>query len=527
MKNAVQATLSGTSTDAFIAKLDPTGAALAYSTYYGGSGSETGDAIAVDPSGGAYVTGRSDTGFPVTSGSFQGSRVCSQDAFVLKLNSSGGVAYSGCLGGGSGDEGRAIVADSSGNAYVVGGTTSGSGASGFPLVNPLQQPAGFEEVFLAKINPTGSTLLFSTLLGGTQSDRGQGVALDSFNNIFVTGYAGSSNFPTLNPVQAATGAVGFDNAIVAKFKGDGSAMLWSTYLGGSTLDQARGIASDASGNVYITGITGSKNFPAVNALQSALGSGTSTQSFLTRIGEIPVINTGGILGAAAFTPPLTPGAIVSLFGNYLAASTGGAVAVPLSTVLSGTIVKVNGIAAPLYFSSPTQVNFQMPFEAPAGSAQVTVTLANLTSAVTTVSLAATAPGIFTTNSSGKGQGVVLNAQTGEFAAPAGSIPGVAARPIPRGQFITIYCAGLGAVNDPPASGHAALSSPLSRTLAPVTVTVGGVSVPADFAGLTPAFVGLYQVNVQIPANAPTGDAVTLTLFVGGAQSNSVTIAVQP
>ena len=231
------------------------------------------------------------------------------------------------------------------------------------------------------------------------------------------------------------------------------------------------------------------------------------------------------MGGAAFTAAVAPGAITSLFGNYLSASIGRAPAIPLATVLSGTIVKVNGVAAPIYFTAPTQVNFQMPFEAAAGTAQVTVTLANLTSAVTNVTLSSAAPGIFTANSAGTGQGAVLNAVTAEIAAPTGSLTG--AKPIPRGQFITIYCAGLVAVNDTPVSGTAALSSPLSRTVSPTTVTVGGVTVPADFAGLTPGFVGLYQVNVQIPATATTGDAVPLTISVGGTQSNSVTIAIAP
>jgi uncharacterized protein (TIGR03437 family) len=530
VRNALQATLapSGSTAareDMFVTKFDPQGG-LAYSTYYGGSGTERGQAIAVDPSGAAHITGRTDTGFPTTAGTFQGAGPCPSTIPVLKLNPTGGLAYAACFAGRSGGEGYAILADKDGLTVVVGGTTSG--ATGFPLVSSLQQPGGGEDAFLTIINASGSTLLYSTLLGGSSTDRATSVATDVFGSLFVAGWTNSAQFPTSNALQGALGAGGGHNAFVTKIKPDGTGLLWSTYLGGSggSFDESTGMATDYSGNAYVTGTVGSMNFPTANALQATRSPGAS-QSFITRIGETPVVPANGILGGAAFTAGLTPGAIVSLFGNYLAASVGFAAALPLPTKLAGATVRVNGVSAPLYYTSPTQINFQMPYEVQGGSAQVTVTLANLTSAPVTIPVAASAPGIFTADSSGQGQGVVVNAVTNVLAAPAGSIPGANTQPIAKGQFATIYASGLGAVTNPPASGAPASGTNLSTTIQLVTVNLGGVAVTPSFAGLVPGLVGLYQVNFQVPANAPSGNAVALSLSVGGSQSNTVTMAVAP
>jgi uncharacterized protein (TIGR03437 family) len=162
------------------------------------------------------------------------------------------------------------------------------------------------------------------------------------------------------------------------------------------------------------------------------------------------------------------------------------------------------------------------------SIQIVVTQNGVLSLSETISLAGVGPGIFTTNSQGTGQGAIqiANSTPPTFAAPSGSIPGVAAQPVTRGQYITIYCTGLGNVTPQPADGTGAGSS---TTLLPVTVTLGGAILATtqfDFAGLAPGFVGLYQVNKQIPLTAATGPAVPLFLTVGGVQSNTVTIAVQ-
>ncbi|MCH7978520.1 MAG: hypothetical protein IH935_06025, partial [Acidobacteria bacterium] len=139
-------------------------------------------------------------------------------------------------------------------------------------------------------------------------------------------------------------------------------------------------------------------------------------------------------------------------------------------------------------------------------------------------LAPSSPAIFSTDSSGSGQGAILIANTASIAAPVGTFSG--SRPVERGGFLSIFCAGLGDVTNPPGIGEAASGNPLSTTITDPTVTIGDVEAAVVFSGLAPGFVGLYQVNVQVPSNAPTGDAVPVVLTIGGVASNTVTIAVE-
>jgi uncharacterized protein (TIGR03437 family) len=186
---------------------------------------------------------------------------------------------------------------------------------------------------------------------------------------------------------------------------------------------------------------------------------------------------------------------------------------------------LGGTPAYLFDVFPTQINFQVPWEV-AGQSQapLTVTVDGVTSTPVTVNLAAFSPGIFRIGQSG--QGAILIAATGEVAAPVGSIPGRASRPAARGQdFLSIYCTGLGDVTNRPVSGAAAGSSPLSSTTATPSVTIGGIPVTASFSGLTPSLVGLYQINVLVPPNAPIGDAIPVVVTIGAATSNTATIAV--
>ena len=242
----------------------------------------------------------------------------------------------------------------------------------------------------------------------------------------------------------------------------------------------------------------------------------------------PQLTQGGVVNAATFDPraPVAPGSIASAFGLNLASSLTLASSLPLPTTLGGATVRVNGISAPLIAVSPEQINFQVPWELLGQSqASLTVTVDGVTSSATTIRLTSFSPGLFAINQQGTGQGAILIANTGSFAAPAGTISG--ARPVIRGsESISIYCTGLGPVTNPPASGTAAPTFPPSLTTAPPTVTIGGVPATVSFSGLAPGFVALYQVNVQVPQNAPTGSAVPVAIFTSGTASNIATIAVQ-
>jgi hypothetical protein len=249
---------------------------LAYSTYMGGSSYEYGGtAIAVDPSGNAYVTGYTGSSdFPTTPGAFQTTfhSACCANAFVSKLNASGSaLVYSTYLGGNVFDQGSGIAVDASGNAYVSGSTSS----SDFPTTTGAFQTTyggGNSDAFIAKLNATGSALLYSTYLGGSGSDWGQAIAIDASGNAYVTGQTDQpppspNNFPvTPGAFQTTFGGGGmsecyFADAFVSKLNPTGSALVYSTYLGGNDDEQGTGIAVDASGSTYVSGHTFSTNFP--------------------------------------------------------------------------------------------------------------------------------------------------------------------------------------------------------------------------------------------------------------------------
>ena len=263
-KNPIQASYAGVR-DAFVAKIDVDGSALVYSTYFGGSSYDFGYDIAVDGSGNAYITGETDsTNFP-TKNPIQESMAGLRDAFVAKIDADGAaLVYSTYLGGNSHDYGSGIAVDGSGNAYITGYTFSDD----FPTKNPIQESkAGDYDAFVAKIDADGSALVYSTYLGGSGSDHGSSIALDGSGNAYIIGQTDSTNFPTKNPIQESM--AGLRNAFVAKIDADGSALVYSTYLGGISYDYGNGIAVDGSGNAYIIGYTTSDNFPIKDPIQES------------------------------------------------------------------------------------------------------------------------------------------------------------------------------------------------------------------------------------------------------------------
>jgi hypothetical protein len=242
---------------------------LIYSTYLGGSGSDFGQGIALDNAGNAYVTGYTDsTNFPTMNPlqpTFGGGN---SDAFVTKFNPNGSaLIYSTYLGGSGSDFGQGIALDNAGDAYVTGATNS----TDFPVTTGAFQTTngGGYNAFVAKINPSGSALVYSTYLGGNGGDEygdgGTGIAVDGAGNACITGYTGSKDFPTTpSAFQTVCGGGppgGCYDAFVAKFDPTGSALVYSTYLGGSNVDHGTGIAVDGAGNAYVTGYTSSTDFP--------------------------------------------------------------------------------------------------------------------------------------------------------------------------------------------------------------------------------------------------------------------------
>ncbi|HXE35343.1 MAG TPA: SBBP repeat-containing protein [Verrucomicrobiae bacterium] len=253
---------------------------LSYSTYLGGSASDSGQGIAVDGSGNAYVTGStSSANFPAAS-ALQSTLAGTVNAFVTKINASGSaLVYSTYLGGGNQDFSYGIAVDGSGNAYVTGSTSS----TNFPTANALQSTIrGSTNAFVTEINAGASALVYSTYLGGNASDAGRGIAVDASGNAYVTGDTTSSNFPTADALQPTL--AGSENAFVTKLNPSGSALVYSTYLGGNSVDQGFGIALDTMGDAYVTGLTYSPNFPTANALQPKGGvSEDYDDAFVTKL----------------------------------------------------------------------------------------------------------------------------------------------------------------------------------------------------------------------------------------------------
>jgi hypothetical protein len=276
--SAYQPTYQGGSGTIFVTEFNPSGSGLIFSTYLGGTGIDIPAQILLDPTDDIYLVGNTTSNnFPITAGVLQPLYGGDQDAFLTKMKSDGtALLYSTYIGGTGIDYGTAVALDVSGDAYVTGSTQS----IDFPTLNPIQLGnAGLYDSFVTEVSPKG-TLLYSTYLGGSLSDYGVGIAVDSSGDVYVSGYTYSSNFPTQNAYQSTLG--GGSDLFITEFTPGSSALLFSTYLGGSSLDKLSAMVLDSSGNIYLTGGTQSANFPVTaTAYQSTL-QGTSN-AFITKV----------------------------------------------------------------------------------------------------------------------------------------------------------------------------------------------------------------------------------------------------
>ncbi len=320
--------------DAFVTKLTAAGA-LSYSTYLGGTANEHSGGIAVDASGAAYVAGgTTSTNFPLV-GAIQATNHGAQDAFIAKLSASGAsLSYSTYLGGSGAiatEQANGIAVDTSGNVYVAGVTNSVD----FPVSAGVLQTQfkGVSDAFAAKLNPTGSALVYSTYLGGSDLDWGSAIGIDGGGNAYVAGYTSSGDFPQSNPTQPAFG--GLYDAFVSKLNSTGNALGFSTWFGGGGSDIANAIAVDASGNMYLGGQTNSVNLPLVGAIQSANTGGSV--GWLTRIGV--TAPPPQIPAAVSVTPASGSGNAVVFSAQYT--DTGGATALTTVSLLVSSSISTS------------------------------------------------------------------------------------------------------------------------------------------------------------------------------------------
>jgi uncharacterized protein (TIGR03437 family) len=524
---ALRGTLSGVY-DVFLTKLGPSGSPLVYSTYLGGSGFDSTDAnIALDSSGAVYVTGETNsTDFPVTAGAIQSVLGGTFDAFAVKLNPAGtALAYGTLLGGSNDDVGLGVAVDSTGSAYISGTTLS----QNFPVTAAAAQRTfggGDYDAFVLKLNPTGSGLSYSTYLGGSDFEDAWSIAVDAGGIANVVGTTGSRNFPVTPDALQTTFGGGDSDVFMVRLSANGGAVAYGTYVGWTGFDEGFSIALDASRSIYITGVV-DPGFPTSPGSFASNHAGGDGDAFLLKIAEdqgaapAPQISSGGILNGAGFGGgPIAPGEIIAIFGERIGPASAKTLKLTgdnrVDTNLGVTRVLFDDVAAPLIFVSERQINAVVPYEV-AGKATVNVVVVHrgIRSSPANTPVSQAAPGIFTQNAQGNGQGSILNQDLSINSS---------SNPAARGSIVAIYATGGGQTNPPLQTG----SVPTGQTTqaAPVTVTIGGAQADVVYAGNAPALVaGVLQVNVRVP-DVPTGNQSVVISVAGQASPQNVTLAVQ-
>jgi len=566
----------------FVAKLSPTGDSLVYSAEVPAAP----QALALDSAGNVYLTGWASGGLPTTTGAVQqrvagndcmgkygGPRFPCPDAFVAKVNPTGSAfVYATYLGGSENEVAYAIAVDDAGYAHITGETTSDDFPTTLGAIQRtfhgriLLGPVSYGDGFVAKLNPQGTALVYSTYLGGTEGDSGRGIALDRQGNAYVSGWTESGDFPTtagvlrtacsgrsqavppgssregflakLNVIGQLTystclGGLGADAAAVdaggnayvtgngvSVVNADATALLHSTSIIGGAA-----IALDRSGAAYLTGPAAPRPFFATpGAFQTAYRGGDS-DAFVAKIDfSAPVgVQPLSIVNAASFEPghPLSPigtvapGELVSIFGLNLGPSNGIAAQLTQSSIggeLAGTRVLFDGVAAPLLYVQANQINAVVPFAVKQPSTRVVVETPAGSYGPVELPVDPAVPGMFAS--------AILN-EDGTLNSPS--------NPAARGSVIVFYATGAGMMVPGMAEGSIApLTLPLPRLALGVSVLIGGQQAGIEYAGAAPGLVaGVIQMNVRVPQNAPAGDRVFISLHIGNYQSQfNTTVALR-
>ncbi len=492
--------------DVIVSKLTPDGSALLYSTFVGGTGSDTGHGIALDAAGNAYVTGitNSASNFPVSANAFRtayagqgggGMPFPLGDGFLFKLNPTATqLVYSTLLGGSRDDTALAVAVDSAGNAYVAGNTLSRD----FPTTpnayqrewrgegGQLTLPAG--DIFLSKVSPSGTALVFSTLVGGSRDDRAISLALGPDNSVHLVGHTLSTDYPvtpdaaqSANRTTNAQSPVSTGDGFYLQLDPSGSRLLYSTYLGGSADDWLSGISLDSRGTAIVTGGTSSSNLPVTpDAYQR------------TYFGAVDSLLPAGDILVSRFAnvPPLA-------YANAASYAT-GAVSPRLITTIVGsgfnaqTRFLFDGTPAEILYVTLTQAAVVVP---PSVRNSTTLTVQGLAPLV--IPVVPAQPALFTANASGSGPGAILNQD---------SSLNTAANPARPGEIVVLYGTGDGP--------------------GPVVATLAGRPAELLYAGPSPGLTtGLVQINIRVPDGTPPGPQ-PVSFRVGTAESQrGVTVAI--
>jgi uncharacterized protein (TIGR03437 family) len=417
------------------------------------------------------------------------------------------------------------------SAFTLAGTTyslNGDGTATANLGTNTNPLSGYKNIL---ISASGNIILGGSLLLGAQ-DFLVGVkaytgtaALANWSGLFFTGglrydvrnpttggYVGSANLiPSLAAVstyqrqhEIATPPFAFD------FTGSGTVALnpGGTYLYGPLLLAA----IDTNAQSFVDADVASLDDPNGYSIDFGIAADALA-------GTGVYINPQGVLNGAGFSPPgepVAPGEFITIFGSGLATSQMVA-SPPYPDILGGVQVAINSINAPIYLVSPTQLNVLVPYAVTGSTATIVVTNNGRASNTVVVPLSTTAPGVFSQNSSGVGAGVVVHANNTLVTASS---------PAKKGETVSIYLTGLGAVSPAVADGTAGLTSPLSKTVEAVEVTIGNLSAAVSYAGLAPGFPGLYQINATVPASLSESGNIGLAVATPEAFAQQITIAIQ-
>jgi uncharacterized protein (TIGR03437 family) len=483
--------------------------------------------VAVDSSGNIYIADTTNhvVREVVTGTAATNAGVASGDIITIAGTNTGGYSGDGGLSGlAELDFPTGVAVDSSGNIYIAD--------SGNNVIREI----------------TASNGIINTIVGGIATEQQlndpESVAVDAAGDLYISeqdgvriskfshgnltvvagngyiGYSGDNglgyNASLDDPTAIAVDSKGYlyicdtNNSLIRKVSPQGIiTTIAGTTIGGlptpgfygdggfatnALLSFPRGIVVDGSGNVFVSDTA---NY-VIRELQP----------------QAPAIAGGGVVNAASFTAKFSPGALASVFGsNFTGAGLDAIGTLPLASSLGGVSVLVNGVAAPVLYESPTQINFQIPWETKAGSATVVVSTNGFASSTANITVLAAAPELFV-------QGTHAIVQNSDYSLNSSSNPAKA------GATLLAYLTGAGPVSNQPADGTAAGSNPLSSVTSAVTATIGGQTAAVSFAGLAPGFVGLWQANIVVPSGVTQGD-LPLVVTAGGQSSNSANVSVTP
>ncbi|MBV9743076.1 MAG: SBBP repeat-containing protein [Acidobacteriia bacterium] len=555
--------LAGNPGAAFVAVFDAAGANLLYSTLYGDKNPSknanntgtVGTGVAVDPSGNFYLTGfGQDPQLPTTAGAFQPTGTNNQSnggiayrGFVAKFSPVTGIGtgasflYGTYLGGTATNEYNGaeqvsgIAVDASGNAYITGYTQSYD----FPVTpgaNDTNEcgPATYEcqgVGFLTKLNPLGTGLVWSTLVGPSSNVIGGTMnligapRLDAAGNVYITGQ-GTYNYPVVNPLQPAAQDLN-GGVFVTKYDPTGSTISFSTviYSPSAGAVYPGGIDVDSQGNIYVAGGSTATDLPVTSGVFEPVCTGcVSRAGFLAKINPatVPIITEVDNAFSNIANSPIQSGTWVAIKGRNLSNTSPGRgwnANENFPTHMDGTSVTINGKPAFLYYISPTQVNVQAPSDNTLGPVSVVVTNNGANSTPFTATYQTDSPALLQWGGGQYPYALITDGAT--FIGNSSAVPGTVSAH--TGESLTLWATGLGPTNPPlPAGQQPTVFPPLNT--AP-TVTVGGISVTVQGAVLR--YAGLYQINIQLPLSLTTGD-LPIQIIQGSFQSpGGVLINIQP